>query len=116
MWRKTRGVEQTNSGSQRFLAETLAGVCPRPIPVWLEGLETVISYSDGKGAKAGLEIAVWSSRCPAGPLAAFCEIPDRIRDLWDRRGAAERNDIVLVEAIGPLAILEPFTNILKKSL
>ena len=61
---------------------------PRPIPVWLEGLETVISYSDGEGAKAGLGIAVWSARCPAGPFAAFCEIPDRIRDLCDRRGAA----------------------------
>ena len=89
---------------------------PRTIPVGLKGLDTVISYSDGEGAKAGLGIAMWSSRCPNGPLAAFTMIPDRIRDLWDRQGAEERNDIYCVEAIGPLAILETWPNIVKSSL
>jgi len=36
---------------------------PRRIPMQLESLESVVSYSDGEGAKAGLGIAIWSSRC-----------------------------------------------------
>ena len=79
--------------------------------------DLVVSYSDGEGAKAGFGIAVWSSRCPNGPLAAFCEIPQSVRNLWDRRaGKEEYNDIFLIEAIGPLSILQTFPNIVKKSL
>ena len=79
----------------------------RRIPVWVEDLDMVVSYSDGEGARAGLGIAVWSKRCPNGPLAAFCEIPRNIRELWGRRrGEDEFNDIYCIEAIGPLAILE----------
>ena len=87
------------------------------IPVMMEELDVVVSYSDGEGAKAGLGIAVWSSRCPDGPLAAFCEIPQSVRNLWDRRvGKEEYNDIFLIEAIGPLSILETYPNIVKNSL
>ena len=83
----------------------------------MERLDLVVSYSDGEGAKAGLGIAVWSSRCPNGPLAAFCEIPQSVRNLWDRRaGKEEYNDIFLIEAIGPPSILETFPNIVKNSL
>ena len=50
-------------------------------------------------------------------MAAFCEFPKEVRDLWDRRvGLEEYNDIFLIEAIGPLAILETFPNIVKGSL
>ena len=85
----------------------------------LESLESVVSYSDGEGAKAGLGIAIWSSRCPAGPLAAFCEIPMTIRKLlWDRNHGKpeEMSDIYCIEAIGPLAILTTWPNILKNAL
>ena len=95
------------------------GCCvPRRIPLHLEAMDSVVSYSDGEGAKAGLGIAVWSSRCPAGPLAAYCEIPMSIRRRWDRnRGkAAEMTDIFCIEAVGPLAILTTWPNILKNAL
>ena len=40
-----------------------------------------------------------------------------MRNLWDRRaGKEEYNDIFLIEAIGPLSILETFANIVKDSL
>lgn len=97
----------------KFLREYV----PRHIPFRLEDLNLVVSYSDGEGARAGLGIAVWSARCPDGPLAAFCEIPVAIRNLWDRQaGLDEYNDIFLIEAIGPLAILETFPKIVKNSL
>ena len=49
-------------------------------------------------------------------MAAFCNNPDHIRDLWSRQCSEERNDIYCIEAIGPLAIAETFPNIVKKSL
>ena len=77
----------------------------------------VVSYSDEEGAKAGLGIAVWSTRCPDAPLAAFREIPKEVRDLWDRRAGLEAYiDIFLIEAIAPLAILETFPKIVNGSL
>ena len=102
--------------ANRFWLQFLASYVPRPIPAWLDGMETVVSYSDGEGAEAGLGIAVWSSRCPLAPLAAYCKIPSRIRDLWSRQNTDERNDIYCVEAIGPQAIAETFPNIIKNSL
>ena len=102
--------------ANRFWLQFLATYTPRPIPAWLDGMETVVSYSDGEGADAGLGIAVWSSRCPKAPVAAFCNIPDHIRDLWSRQRSEDRNDIYCIEAIGPLAIAETFPNIVKNSL
>ena len=58
-------------------------------------------------------IAVWSSKCANGPLAAYCEIPKSIRRLWDRQKSDECRDIFLIEAIGPLAILTTFPKLLK---
>ena len=75
----------------------------------------MVTYSDGEGADAGLGIAVWSSRCPNGPLAAYCKIPEFIRRLWDRQKSNEHRDIFLIEAIGPFAILTTFPKILKGS-
>ena len=95
----------------------LDGYVPRYISVWMEKLDLVVSYSDGEGAKAGPGIAVWSSRCPDGLLAAFCETPQSVRNLWDRRaGKEEYNDTFLIEAIGPLSVLETFPKIDKDSL
>ena len=99
-----------------FWLQFLSAYTPRSIPAWLDGFETVISYSDGEGADAGLGIAVWSSRCPGGPLAAFCEVPEKIRELWSCQGTDERNDIYCIEAVGPLAILETWPNIVKNSM
>ena len=48
-------------------------------------------------------------------MAAFCEIPPYIRELWGRR-CADDSDIFLIEAIGPLAILETFPKLLKNCL
>ena len=94
----------------------LASYTPRQIPVLLDKLDVVVSYSDGEGADAGLGVAVWSSRCKDGPQAAYCEIPTAIRKLWSRQRDEGFNDIFLIEAIGPLAILATFSKILKGSL
>ena len=102
--------------ANRFWLQFLASYTPRPIPAWLDGMEMVVSYSDGEGAEAGLGIAVWSSKCPKAPLAAYCKIPDAIRDLWSKQVTAERNDIYCIEAVGPLAIAVTFPNIVKNAL
>ena len=50
-------------------------------------------------------------------MAAYCEVPDRIRALWARM--ADKNDykdIFLVEAIGPLILLTAFPKLLRDAL
>jgi hypothetical protein len=90
---------------------------PRYIPVFYETRDITVSYSDGEGSKAGLGIAVWST-LQQKPFAAFCEIPEEIRELWDKQRAKEeeRRDIFLIEAIGPLSILRTFPNIMRNSI
>ena len=56
-----------------FWATFFRRYMPRPVPMFLEDPDTVVSYSDGEGSHAGVGIAVWSSRLPDGPLAAFLE-------------------------------------------
>ena len=104
------------SAANDFWLKFLASYTPRAIPVFMDKLDVVVSYSDGEGADAGLGVAVWSSRCPNGPLAAFCKIPEPIRRLWSRQKEEGFNDIFLIEAIGPLSILTTFPKILKGSL
>ena len=84
--------------------------------MFLEELDTVVSYSDGEGARAGVGVAVWSSRLPDGPLAAFLEVPDYIRQLWDSGKITDHNDIFLIEAVGPLAVLETYPNVFRNCL
>ena len=51
------------------------------------------------------------------PFAAFTRVPDEIHRLWARRaGAGAYHDIFLIEAIGPLAILETFPKKVQDSL
>ena len=80
----------------------LAAYTPRYIPVFLDALEITVSYSDGEGDKAGMGIAVWSSKSSVCTLAAFCEIPEHIGELWDsqRRLEVESSDIFLIEQLG----------------
>ena len=101
-----------------FWLQFLNAFVPRYIPVFLEAMEVTVSYSDGEGDKAGLGVAVWSARCPDGPLAAFCDIPEQVRRLWDsqREAEAQSSDIFLIEAIGPLALLHTYPNVLKNTL
>ena len=84
-----------------FWLRFLAAHKPRFIPVFYEERDVTVSYSDGEGAKAGLGLAVWSSRCGETPFAAYCEIPEEIRQLWDKQREAEQEhrDIFLIEAI-----------------
>jgi len=88
---------------------------PRPIPSALQDRDLVVSYSDGEGADAGIGVGVWGTRLPNGPLAAYCEVPQCVRDLWRRKAGKDPpyNDIFLIEAIGPLVILCTFPKILK---
>ena len=101
-----------------FWLQFLQTFVARQIPVFLDAMDVAVSYSDGEGDKAGLGVAVWSARCPGAPLAAFCEIPESIRRLWDsqREAEAQSSDIFLIEAIGPLVLLQTYPNILKNSL
>ena len=98
-----------------FWLKFLISYTPKAIPVFLDKLDVVVSYSDGEGADAGMGIAVWSSRCPNGPSAAFRNIPTAIRKLWSKQKDAGFNDIFLIEAIGPLAFLTTFPKVLKGS-
>ena len=114
-----RSSEMRNGPNRQILAATefwlkfLIQYRPREVPAFLSFRETVVTYSDGEGADAGLGIALWSSRCPRGPLAAYCEIPEVIRCLWDKQKAEEHRDIFLIEAVGPLALLTTFPKMLK---
>ena len=89
---------------------------PRPVPMALHLLPHVVSYSDGEGGRAGIGVAVWTSRSPGRPLAAFCEVPLVMRQLWARRAGATPpfNDIFLIEALGPLILLCTFPNVFKE--
>jgi hypothetical protein len=99
---------------RKFLSEHR----PKAIPISLKHIDVIVSYSDGEGADAGVGVAVWSPRLTDGPLAAFSTVPDGIRNLWHRRAGRSEfyKDIFLVEAIGPLLLLETFPKIMKNSL
>ena len=99
-----------------FWATFFRRYMPRPVPMFLVDLDTVVSYSDGEGSRAGVGIAVWSSRLPDGPLAAFLEVPEYIRILWDRGRTKDHSDIFLIEAVGPLAVLETYPKIVRNCL
>ena len=61
---------------------------------------------------------MWSKRSQGRPLAAYTEVPEQIRELWRRTAGSvgPYKDIFLVEAIGPLLVLETFPNVVKNSL
>ena len=86
---------------------------PRPIPVWLDQMQTAISYSDGEGADAGVGVAIWSPRCKEGPLAAYLKVPAEVRKMWDRSENSTRRDIYEIEAIGPLVVLCTFPRLVQ---
>ena len=76
---------------------------PRPVPVTLQLLPTVVTYSDGEGAGVGLGISVYAPGLP--PRAAFVKVPEVVRSLWrlqEQRSA--KADIFEIEGIGPLAV------------
>jgi len=89
---------------------------PRPIPMCLRSLPTIISYSDGEGSLAGVGVAAW---CPwlEHPVAAYTRVPQVVRDMWaDLAGKPSYKDIFLIEAVGPLLILEAFPKLVKDAL
>ncbi len=66
-----------------------------------------VSYSDGEGADAGVDVALRLPGYPV-PMAAFMETPRELRMLWARQlqqSAALGHDIFEIEAIGPLIVL-----------
>ena len=114
-----RSTERRNGTNHQILAAVefwlkfLTQYRPRTVPTFVHDRDTVVTYSDGEGADAGLGIALWSTRCPSGPMAAYCTIPESIRRLWDKQMSDEYRDIFLIEAIGPLALLTTFPKLLK---
>ena len=89
---------------------------PRPVPMSLHDLPTVISYSDGEGKGAGVGVAVW---CPwlEHPVAAYVKVPQEIREMWAVLAAKkDYKDIFLIEAIGPLIILDTFPRLMRDAL
>jgi len=107
------GTNRQIQAAIEFWLKFLVQYRPREVPTFLSQRNVVVTYSDGEGADAGLGIAIWSSKCPNGPLAAFCEIPENIRRLWNKQKSEEWRDIFLIEAIGPLALLTTFPKLLK---
>lgn len=88
----------------------------RPIPSNLQGIPTVISYSDGEGRDAGVGAAVWVPWLQH-PLAAFTHVPPEIRELWSyHTGSEGGRDIFMIEAVGPLLLLLAFPRIFRSVL
>ena len=82
----------------------------------LRSLPTIVSYSDGEGSLAGVGVAAW---CPwlEHPVAAYTRVPQEVRDMWaDLAGKPSYKDIFLIEAVGPLLILEAFPKLVKDAL
>ena len=89
---------------------------PRPIPTSLRDLPSIVSYSDGEGGSAGVGVAVWCSWLEH-PVAAFAYVPDELRKMWsDLARKDDYRDIFLIEAIGPLLILDTFPRLMKDAL
>ena len=88
----------------------------------------VVSYSDGEGSDAGVGIAIWcKSLLGERPWAGYLTVPPEVRELWAlQRAHAERsaalnpdveyNDIMEIEAVGPLLILHNWSSIMKNAL
>ena len=88
----------------------------------------VVSYSDGEGSDAGVGIAIWcKSLLGERPWAGYLTVPPVVRELWAlQRAHAERsaashpdveyNDIMEIEAVGPLLILHNWGSIMKNAL
>ena len=78
-WRS--GLNPQIRAANDFWLRFLDSFQTREVPVFVERRKTVVTYSDGEGADAGLGIALWSAECTSGPLAAYCQIPDSIRKI-----------------------------------
>ena len=89
---------------------------PKEIPLSLADMHTVVSYSDGEGADAGVGVALRSSRLPEmRPQAVFLEVPPVVRELWEvQRGSGF--DILGIEAIGPIVPLHNWPDVLQHCL
>ena len=91
----------------RWRVEAIYTALPREVPLRLTDAPRAVSYSDGEGADAGVDVALWLPGYPV-PMAAFMETPRELRMLWARQlqqSAALGHDIFEIEAIGPLIVL-----------
>ena len=89
---------------------------PREIPVDMQSVPLVVSYSDGEGASAGVGVAVWS--CDGSAVAGYIRTPWAVRRLWSRQRFAgdEHHDIYEIEAIGPALILHNWPELVRDRL
>ena len=91
-----------------FWWHSIGSLRPREIPFRISDIPTIVSYSDGEGAKAGVGVAVWfpDNDCVGGYIC----VPDEIRRLWSRSPdpAADPYDIMDIEAVGPALVLHNF--------
>ena len=91
----------------RFWNPNVESARPREIPMNLDQIPTVVSYSDGEGS-GGVGAAVWlpDGRCLGGCIM----VPEVIRALWSRQREAggDHYDIYELEALGPALILHNF--------
>ena len=84
---------------------------------------TVVSYSDGEGADAGIGVALWHPSY-SRPLAGRTEVPDSVRQTWKQARTCRRSQgsdceyhgIFEIEVIGPLIILHNFGHHMRNSL
>ena len=76
---------------------------PRLVPVTMRLPPTVVTYSNGEGADAGLGISTYV--LGARPRAAFMNVPDVLRKLWKlQMERSAKADIFEIEGVGLLAI------------
>ncbi len=89
---------------------------PRPVPLVLRTERAVVTYSDGEGTDAGVGIAIWHD--DDRPRAAYLSVHTEIRRAWSAQRALqlqteEFSDIFCVEAVGPLAIITTWPQLLR---
>ena len=98
---------QLRSSIEWWLTILRSSAMPRQVTL-LQHKRTLLSYSDGEGAQAGVGIGLWIPGNPT-PLAAYVKIPREIRLLWAQQQATP-TDIYQIEAIGPLLVLATWPN------
>ena len=93
---------------------------PRQVCLF-QNKRTIITYSDGEGSSAGIGIGLWIQG-RSKPLAAFTKCPREVRLLWAKQQHTSTStthhltDIFQIEAVGPLAVLATWPNLLRDCL
>ena len=94
-----------------FWIRNMRDLRPREVPVSLQHAPLFLSYSDGEGESAGVEVALWF---PDGfALAGYLQLPGQVREVWSRSAmCGDHFDIFEIEAVGPALVLHNWMHLI----